>query len=99
MNIKIQTLHFDADKKLEEFIESRVGKVINRHNDIISAEITLKLEKSQENDNKVAEIKIEIPGNDLYAKRQAKTFEESTDIAMEAIKRQLKKYKDKKINN
>ncbi|PKP22475.1 MAG: ribosomal subunit interface protein [Bacteroidetes bacterium HGW-Bacteroidetes-21] len=96
MNIKIHTLHFNADKKLEDLIESKVGKIIQRNEDVISADVTLRLEKSQDMDNKVAEIKIEIPGNDLYARKQSKSFEEAADIAVEAIRRQLKKYKEKK---
>lgn len=96
MNIKIHTLHFNADKKLEDLIEQKVGKIIQRNEDVISAEVTLRLEKSQDMDNKIAEIKIEIPGNDLFARKQSKSFEEAADIAVEAIRRQLKKYKEKK---
>lgn len=96
MNIKIQTLHFNADKKLEDLISHKVGKVIERHEDVISADITLRLEKSTDMDNKVAEIKIEIPGNDIYARKQSKSFEEATDVCVDAIRKQLKKYKEKK---
>ena len=96
MNIKIQTVHFSADSKLEEHIEQRVGKLIQRNEDVISANITLRIDKHQENENKVAEIKFEIPGNDIFARKQSKSFEEATDIALEAIRRQLKKYKEKR---
>lgn len=95
MNIKIQTIHFNADSKLEEHIEQKVGKLIDRNENVISANIVLRLDKSQENDNKVAEIKLEIPGNDIFARKQSKSFEEATDVALEAIRRQLKKYKEK----
>jgi putative sigma-54 modulation protein len=96
MNIKIQSVHFNADSKLEEHIEQKVGKIIQRNENVLSANITLRLDKSSENDNKVAEIRLEIPGNDIYARKQSKSFEEATDVALEAVRRQLKKYQEKK---
>jgi len=95
MNIKIHSIHFDADVKLEKFIHSKIKKLITVHEDIIGAEIYLRLVKSQNLENKVTEIRVDIPGSDLFAKKQAKTFEESTDIAIEALRRQLQKYKEK----
>ncbi len=95
MSIKINSVQFKADKKLETFIENKVNKLIKHHNDIIGAEIILKLDNSPNLDNKIAEIKIEIPGNDLFAKKQSKSFEASTDTAVEALRRQLKKHKEK----
>jgi putative sigma-54 modulation protein len=96
MNIKIQTLHFDADGKLETFVESKVSKLLAKHQDVLGAEITLRLDKSTQNENKIAEIRLDVPGSNLFAKKQSKTFEESTDTALEALKKQLLKYKDKK---
>jgi putative sigma-54 modulation protein len=95
MNIKIHSLRFDADRKLEEFIESKVGKLNQYYEGIIGVEVTLKLDKAQNTENKVTEIKLEIPGNDLFAKKQSKSFEAATDTAVEALRRQLKKYKGK----
>ena len=96
MNIKIQSVHFNTDSKLEEHIEQKVGKLLQRNEDVLSANVTLKIDNSQLNDNKIAEIRIEIPGNDIYAKKQSKSFEEATDIAIEAVRRQLKKFKEKR---
>lgn len=96
MNIKIQSVHFNTDSKLEEHIEQKVGKLLQRNEDVLSANVTLKIDKSQLNENKIAEIRIEIPGNDIYAKKQSKSFEEATDVAIEAVRRQLKKFKEKR---
>lgn len=96
MNIKIQSVRFDADKKLLEFVESRVEKLSQVADDIIAAEVILRLENSETNENKVAEIRIDIPhASDIFAKRQTKTFEESIDLAIDALRRQLKKFKQK----
>jgi putative sigma-54 modulation protein len=98
MNIKIQSVKFDADVKLLNFIENKINKLEQYYNNIIGAEVILKLDKSGASDNKVADIKILIPGNDLFAKRQSKTFEEAVDSASEALKKQLVKVKEKQRN-
>ncbi len=95
MDIKIQSIHFDADKKLIAFIEDKVKKLAKYHDGIIGAEVFLKLEKSSDKDNKVAEIKLLVPGSDVFAKRQCSTFEEATDLSVEAITSQIKKQKEK----
>jgi putative sigma-54 modulation protein len=97
MKVKIQSIHFDADKKLLEFIEGKVGKLNTYSNKIIDSEVFLRLDKSSSHENKIAEIKLLVPGNDLFAKRQCKTFEEATDQAVEALRRQLKKKKEKAL--
>jgi|SRR6056297_499179 len=95
MDIKINTVHFDADKKLIDFIESKVSKLTQFYDNIIGAEVFLKVEKTQSPENKIVEIKLQIPGNDLFAKKQTDTFEESTDIAVNALRKQLTKWKEK----
>ena len=95
MNIKIQSLHFDASEKLEQFIRQKVGKIDKYYDGIISADVTLKLDKSETLENKIAEITLDIPGNNLFAKKQNKTFEEAVDLACEALRKQLVKRKEK----
>ncbi len=96
MNIKIDTVHFDADKKLVEFVEKKIGKLTKRSNDVLGADIILRLDKSITGENKIAEIRLEVPGYDLFAKKQAKSFEESVDLAASALEKQLEKYKNRK---
>jgi putative sigma-54 modulation protein len=95
MTIKIQSVHFDADKKLVEFIQERIDKLTHYYDGIISSDITLRIDKSSDATNKVAEIKLHIPGNDLFAKKQCKSFEEAVDNSLEALKIQVKKHKEK----
>jgi putative sigma-54 modulation protein len=95
MNIKIQTLHFNADKKLIDFTEKKVEKLMKFYEAIVSVEVTFKLDKNQTEENKIAEVKLEIPGNDSFAKRQCKTFEEAIDEVVDALKKQLTKHKEK----
>jgi len=95
MDIKIHSVRFDADKKLTDFIESKVSKLTQFNGGIIAAEVFLRLENSQDMENKITEIKLDIPGNSLFAKKQSKSFEEATDLAVDALKKQAKKKKDK----
>ena len=95
MNIKINSVKFAANKKLENFVNNKVKKLMLYYDDIIRAEVYLKIENNQDLNNKVAEIKLEIPGNDLFAKKQSKSFEESTDSAVNALKRQITRHKNK----
>jgi putative sigma-54 modulation protein len=95
MDIQIHSIHFDADKKLVDFINTKVKKLIQFYDNIIGAEVFLRIEKGQSTENKVAEIRLDIPGNDVFAKKQTNSFEESIDTSIEAIKRQLTKHKEK----
>lgn len=98
MEIKIQSIHFDADKKLEAFINEKVAKLNQYHDQITSIEVFLRLDKSESGDNKIGEIKINVPGKELFAKKQCKSFEEAIDQSVEALRIQIKKYKGKLIN-
>lgn len=96
MEVNINSVHFKTDKKLENFIEKKVSKLSGMFEGVIGSEVTLKVDNSDSRDNKIAEIRLLIKGYDLYAKKQSKTFEEATDTAISALKKQLEKYKEKK---
>lgn len=95
MTVKIQSVHFDADKKLLGFIQERVDKLTQYYDGIITSDVILRLDKSNTAENKIAEIKIHIPGNDLFAKKKCKSFEEAVDTSLSALKAQVKKHKEK----
>jgi putative sigma-54 modulation protein len=95
MNIKIQSVKFDADKKLIDFIENKVAKIDRFIDNIVSVDVTLKLDKDYDNGNKVATIRVTVPGDELVAERQCKSFEEAVDAGLDAIRNQVDKYKEK----
>jgi len=95
MQVNINSVHFKADKKLVAFINEKVEKLSNFYEGVIGSDVTLKLENSEFPDNKIAEIRLFIRGNDLYAKKQSKTFEEAADTAVDALKRQIARHKNK----
>ena len=96
MNMKIHSVHFDADQKLISFIESKLNKLNQFEEKIIGAEVFLRLEKNPNTENKVTEIRLNVSKNELFAKKQCKSFEEATDQSIEALRRQLIKKKGKK---
>ncbi|MEY4109832.1 MAG: Ribosome hibernation promoting factor [Bacteroidota bacterium] len=95
MNLNIQSIHFDADQKLIQFIKDRLVKLNHFHDGIIESNVFLRIDKSSTTENKVAEIKLHVSGHDLFAKRQSATFEEAFDSSVDALTRQLKKQKEK----
>lgn len=95
MKIRVQSIHFTADRKLLDFIQDKVDKLLQFYDHIIGGEVFLKLDKSSDQKNKIVQIKIQLPGNDILAKEQCQTFEEATDLCMEVLSRQIKKHKEK----
>lgn len=95
MKVNITSVKFRTDRKLEEFISTKVEKLSGVYDGIIGSDVTLRLENNEDQNNKVAEIRLMIKGNDLFARKQSNTFEEATDTAVDALRKQLDKHKDK----
>jgi putative sigma-54 modulation protein len=96
MKLQIHSVHFDADKKLLEFIEKRVSKLETFFDRITGGEVYLRLEKGDHSrENKTVEIKLFIPNNNVFAKEKDISFEAATDAAVEALKKQVSKHKTK----
>ncbi len=95
MNVQIQSVKFDADKKLIEFVELKMSKLDRFADRATGAEVILKLDKDHEKGNKVATITLRMPGDELVAEGRSQRFEEAVDEAIDALKRQLEKFKEK----
>jgi ribosome hibernation promoting factor len=96
MNIKIHSIHFNTDDKLEAFITEKLQKVERFVNRIIDAQVILKLDHNKGNvKDKIAEIRLQVPGKTLFAEERSKLFEESVELATDSIVRQVKKHKEK----
>ena len=91
MDIQIHSIHFDADRDLLSFIKSKLNKLITFNDSIISADVFLRIEKNNEMENKLVDIKIHVPGKELFAKRHATSFEAAVDEVTEALRRQVVK--------
>jgi putative sigma-54 modulation protein len=95
MRINIQSPSFHASEKLIDFAEDKAGKLAHYSDRIIDVNILLKTDKSDTRDNKLCEIKLSVPGNDLFARKQCASFEEAILNTVEALKQQLVRWKEK----
>jgi putative sigma-54 modulation protein len=92
MRLQVHSIHFDADRKLLDFIEQRVDKLNTYYDRVEGGEVFLRL-NNEGVENKTVEIKLSVPGKMLFAKEQARSFEAAADQAVEALKNQLSKFK------
>lgn len=99
MEIKIQSIHFEATEKLQAFIEKKVSKFGKLSDEIRKVEVSLKVVKPEAAMNKEASMKVLITNGEFYAEKVCDTFEESIDLCLDALERQVSKYKEKQRNH
>ncbi len=95
MTVNIQSIKFEATQKLEEHITKKVTKLEHFFDEIITAEVILKVIKPESAANKEVAVRINVPGHELFASKVCDTFEEAVDTAVEAIEKQILKHKEK----
>ena len=95
MKVFVQSVNFNADKDLVEFVEKKVESLEKYFDKIVDSEVFLKVQQSSEKENKIVEVKINVPGNDFVVKKVCKTFEEGVALTVDSLKRQLNKRKEK----
>ena len=95
MKVQIQSVKFDADQRLVDFIQHKMDKMDRFVEGVLSAQVNLKVDKDDELGNKVAVVKMDVAGSELVAERRCKTFEEAIDQCLDAINKQIDKYKEK----
>jgi putative sigma-54 modulation protein len=101
MKLQMHSVHFTADEKLLGFIQKKLQKLETFYDRITGGEVFLKLDKGENSKlrDKIIEVKIKVPGGELFVKEHGQTFEEATDIALEALKSQIKKFKAKNTDS
>ena len=95
MKIYTESVQFKADQKLLDFIEKKLNKMDHYFDRIIDARVTLKLENTGQVRDKIAEVRLKVPGDILVVKENQKTFEAAIDAVVDVLKRQLIKFKEK----
>lgn len=95
MKVYTQSVNFNASASLLDFTQKKVESLTRFYDKIVDAEVFFKLENSSDKENKITEIKINIPGNELVVKKQFKTFEEGVSTGVDTLKRSLRKTKEK----
>ncbi len=95
MKVNTQSVNFNADQKLINFIQKRLDKLDLFYDRVIKSDVFLKVENTSQKENKIFEVKVSVPGDSFVVKKQCKTFEEGADMAAASLERQLKKRKEK----
>lgn len=95
MKVSINAVNFAVDRKLVDFVQDRMDKLEKYYDRVVSVDVFLKVEKTSDKENKIAEIKINVPGDDFLVKKQCKTFEEAVELSAESLERLLIKRKEK----
>ena len=95
MKANVNAVNFNVDRKLVDFVNERMGKLEKYYDKVVATDVFLKVESTSEKENKIVEIRVLVPGDDLMVKKQCKSFEEAVDSASEALERLLIKRKEK----
>ena len=95
MKIFVQSVNFNADRELVEFVEKKVESLEKYYDKIIDSEVFLKVQQTSEKENKIVEVKINVSGGDFVVKKTCKTFEEGAALAVDSLKIQLNRRKEK----
>jgi len=95
MRVHTEAVQFKADRKLTDFIDRKMAKIEQYFDQVIEARVALKLENSGQVRDKIAEARLQVPGEVLFAKATHKSFEGAVDGVVQSLKRQIKKYKEK----
>lgn len=95
MNISINAVKFKADEKLEKYVHDKVSKLDRMIDNATKCEVYLKVDKPESDNNKIAEISLTLPGQTLFNSKQANSFEEAVADAVDSLKVQIDKYKER----
>lgn len=94
MKVNAQSVNFNADVKLLDFVQSRLDKIETFYDRVISADVYLKVENTSSKENKIVEIRLNVPKDRFIVKKQCKSFEEAVDSACSSLERKVKKMKE-----
>ena len=95
MKVQMHSVHFDADKKLLDFVQQRLNKLETFYDKVTGGEVIMRLNNKDGNENKTVEIKLLVPGTTLFSQEDAASFE----AAAESLRRQITKYKEKTLSH
>jgi putative sigma-54 modulation protein len=96
MKVHVEAIHFSVDEKLENWMNEKIQKLLKIYDNIVDATVILKLESSGKIKDKIAEVKLVIPGGVIFIKEKSKSFEAAFDAAYDVLRRQLIKFKERK---
>jgi len=98
MDIIIQSLGFKASDNLEDFIREKINKIVLESDKVIRANVTLYAGSESNPKNNVCEIRLEVPGNDHFVKKNNDVFEKAITECIDALQKIMRRSKEKQIS-
>jgi len=95
MKISIQSIDCSPKQDLLDLVNEKLTKLTHFSDRILETKVTLRVEKAEKRDNKEVEVRLVIPGHDLFVKKHSESFEESLQKAYDVLQREIKEWKDK----
>ncbi|AXG72842.1 ribosome-associated translation inhibitor RaiA [Flavobacterium arcticum] len=95
MQVNVHAVNFNVDQKLIGFVQARLDKLEKYYDKVVCSDVFFKLDNTSAKTNKIAEIKVNVPGDEFIVKKQCKTFEEAVELAADSMERLLVKRKQK----
>jgi len=99
MDIIIQSLGFKASEHLEEFVREKLKKAVLESDKVIRANVILYAASESNPNNNVCEIRLEVPGNDHFVKKNSDVFEKAITECTETLQKVIRRARDKQISN
>jgi len=96
MEIKVQSIKFNADQKLLDFIDKKLGKLDKFYDEVSLMEVNLSLLADPENKN--VKVRVIVPGaEDIIVERKGETFENAVTECSGVLKDLLVQAKEKRF--
>lgn len=95
MTINIQSVNFNAKPGLEDYVQTKLSKLEQFYDKIISVQVLMRVENVSEKENKFVDIKLEVPGDDIVVKKSGQSFEECIDLSVDTLKKLIIRKKEK----
>lgn len=95
MKVNVHAVNFSVDRKLIGYVQERLDKLDKYYDKVVFSDVFFKVENTSAKVNKIAEIKVNVPGNEFIVKKQCKTFEEAVELCADSMERLLVKRKQK----
>ncbi len=98
MDIRLETPNFSPSEALQAFVNEKVGKLFSKNSDIVHADVTLTKEGNGSTELQICEIRLSVPGNDHFVKKESPAFEQSILEAVDTMQIVMQRQKTKEVN-
>lgn len=89
-----QTVHFRGSEHLKLFAHKMMNRIFKMTPTILQAEVTLSEGESGNLQNQFCEIKLDVPGKNIFVKKNAATYEQAIRVAVNAARKIVRRRKE-----